>query len=113
MAEGDDRSRMKDDRADAFIWCMIHLAGGNQGDWGIALRLHGLRRVRARVNDDKDKRCANCGEPVSPLLPKHAGGRPAQVPWSDAYLRTCPNAGTSTPPGSGPVRTAARARKRT
>ena len=28
MAENDDRSRMHDDRADAFIWCMIHLAGG-------------------------------------------------------------------------------------
>ena len=27
MAEGDDRTRMHDDRADAWVWAMIHLAG--------------------------------------------------------------------------------------
>ena len=33
MAEGDDRNRMRDDRADAWVWAMIHLAGTGQGDW--------------------------------------------------------------------------------
>ena len=35
MAEGDDRSRMHDDRADAWVWSILHLAGANQGDWGM------------------------------------------------------------------------------
>ena len=44
----------------------------------------------ARVNENKDKRCMNCGAEVTPAIPKHAGGRPVQVPWSAAYLKTCP-----------------------
>ncbi len=97
MTENDDRSRMHDDRADAFIWCMIHLAGGNGGDWGIVYGFTDCTGCGSRVNVDKDERCRNCGKPVEPLTPKHAGGRPAQVPWSDAYLRTCPNGHKYTP----------------
>ena len=91
MTENDDRSRMHDDRADAAIWCLIHLAGGNQGDWGIVYGFRDCTKCGARVNEDKDQRCANCGAEVTPMPPKHAGGRPAQVPWSVAYLKTCTN----------------------
>ena len=97
MAEGDDRSRMKDDRADAFVWAMIHLAGGSQGDWGMVYGFRDCTKCGARVNEDKDQRCSNCGAEIVKLPPKHAGGRPAQVPWSDAYLRTCPNGHKYTP----------------
>ena len=90
MAEGDDRTRLKDDRADAFVWAMIHLAGTGQGGWGIAYGFTDCTGCGSRVNVDKDPVCRNCGEPVEPLTPKHAGGRQAQVPWSDAYLKTCP-----------------------
>ena len=90
MAEGDDRTRMKDDRADAAVWLLIHLAGSNQGDWGAVYGFTDCVKCGTRVNYDKDTRCANCGAEVTPPVPKHAGGRPAQVPWSDAYLRTCP-----------------------
>jgi phage terminase large subunit-like protein len=89
MTENDDRSRMHDDRADAFTWCMIHLSGGNQGDWGIVYGFRDCTKCGSRVNESKDTRCANCGAEVTPAVPKHAGGRPAQVPWSAAYLRTC------------------------
>ena len=90
MTEGDDRSRMKDDRADSFVWAILHLAGSNQGDWGIVYGFRDCVKCGARVNEDKDDRCANCGAEVTKAAPKHAGGRPAQVPWSAAYLKTCP-----------------------
>ncbi len=93
MAEGDDRSRMKDDRADAAVWALLHLAGSNQGDWGAVYGFTDCVKCGARVNFDKDKRCSNCGAEVTPPAPKHAGGRPAQVPWSDAYLKTCVKCG--------------------
>jgi phage terminase large subunit-like protein len=89
MAEGDDRSRMKDDRADAFVWAMIHLSGAGQGDWGLVYGFRDCVKCGARVNEDKDRRCANCGAEVAPAPPKHPGGRPAREPWSAAYLNTC------------------------
>ena len=91
MTENDDRSRMHDDRADAFIWCMIHLAGGGQGDWGAVYGFTDCTGCGARVNYEKDQKCRECGKDVTPPLAKHAGGRPSQVPWSAAYLRTCTN----------------------
>ncbi len=90
MSEGDDRTRAKDDRADSWVWAMIHLAGSGQGDWGLVYGFRDCAKCGARVNEDKDKRCGNCGAEVTPAVPKHAGGRPAQVPWSAAYLKTCP-----------------------
>ncbi len=90
MTENDDRSRMHDDRADAWVWCMIHLAGGSQGDWGLVYGFRDCVKCGARVNEDKDRQCSNCGAEVTPAVPRHAGGRPAQVPWSAAYLKTCP-----------------------
>jgi uncharacterized OB-fold protein len=98
MAEGDDRSRMKDDRADAFVWAMIHLAGSNQGDWGMVYGFTDCPKCGSRVNYEKDKRCGNCGAEVSPPVPKHAGGRPAKEPWSAAYLHTCGNCGNKYSP---------------
>jgi hypothetical protein len=71
------------------IWAMIHLAGSNQGDWGTVYGFTDCTGCGARVNYQKDKRCGNCGKDVVPPAPKHAGGRPAQVPWSAAYLKTC------------------------
>ena len=97
MTESDDRSRMHDDRADAAIWALLHLAGSNQGDWGIVYGFRDCTGCGARVNEDKDQRCPNCGKEVTPIPPKHAGGRPAKEPWSAAYLRTCPNGHTYTP----------------
>jgi hypothetical protein len=91
MAEGDDRSRAKDDRADAFVWAMIHLSGSGQGGWGAAYGFRDCTKCGARVNEDKDQRCASCGAEVTPMVPKHAGGRPAREPWSIAYLKTCVN----------------------
>ena len=89
MTLEDDRSRMHDDRADAFAWSMIHLSGSGQGNWAQAYGFRDCVKCGARINEDKDKRCANCGAEVVPQAPKHAGGRPAQVPWSEAYLKTC------------------------
>jgi hypothetical protein len=93
MAEGDDRSRMRDDRADAAVWLLIHLAGSNQGDWGAVYGFTDCTGCGARVNYDKDQACGNCGKPVTPPVPKHAGGMPPKVPWSAAYLRTCTREG--------------------
>ena len=90
MAEGDDRSRMHDDRGDAWVWAMLHLAGSGQGDWGLVYGFRDCAGCGAKVNEDKDRVCSNCGKPVESSKPKHAGGRPAHVPWSDAYLKTCP-----------------------
>jgi len=97
MAEGDDRSRMKDDRADAFVWAILHLAGANQGSWGIVYGFRDCTKCGSRVNEDKDSRCPNCGAEVTPLPAKHAGGMPAREPWSAAYLRSCPNGHKYTP----------------
>ena len=82
---------MKDDRADSAIWLLIHLSGSGQGNWAQVYGFRDCVKCGARVNEDKDKRCANCGAEVVPQAPKHAGGRPAQVPWSEAYLKTCAN----------------------
>jgi len=90
MTENDDRSRMHDDRADAWVWCMIHLAGGSQGDWAAVYGFRDCGKCGARVNEDKDERCGNCGALVVKTPPKHAGGRPSREPWSAAYLNTCP-----------------------
>jgi phage terminase large subunit-like protein len=91
MAEGDDRSRMKDDRADAFVWAMIHLAGGSQGDWGMVYGFDDCTACGARVSYEKDAACRNCGARVVKPAPKHAGGAPRREPWSAAYLKTCLN----------------------
>lgn len=98
MAEGDDRSRMKDDRADAFVWAMIHLAGSGQGDWGLAYGFRDCVKCGSRVNEDKDSQCPNCGAEVTKMAPKAAGGRPAREPWSVAYLNTCPKCETKYSP---------------
>ena len=100
MAEGDDRSRMKDDRADAWVWAILHLAGVNQGSWGLVYGFRDCTKCGARVNEDKDQRCLNCGAAITPMPPKHAGGRPAREPWSVAYLKTCgnPDCGKKYPP---------------
>jgi hypothetical protein len=98
MAEGDDRSRMKDDRADAFVWAILHLAGVNQGSWAIVYGFRDCTKCGARVNEDKDQRCGNCGAEITQLPPKHAGGMPAREPWSVAYLRTCGKCGAKYTP---------------
>ena len=91
MAEGDDRSRAHDDRADAFVWAMIHLSGSGQGNWAMVYGFDDCGSCGARVNTDKDQRCKNCGTEVAKTPPKHPGGRPAREPWSAAYLNTCIN----------------------
>ena len=91
MTLEDDRSRMHDDRADAAIWCLIHLAGGNQGDWGAVYGFRDCPGCGARVNFEKDAVCGHCGKPVTKPVPKAAGGRPAKEPWSIAYQSTCTN----------------------
>ena len=98
MTESDDRSRMHDDRADSAIWALLHLAGSNQGDWGIVYGFRDCTGCGGRVNEDKDQRCPNCGKEIVPLPPKHAGGRPAKEPWSVAYLRECGNCGNKYTP---------------
>jgi phage terminase large subunit-like protein len=90
MTENDDRSRMHDDRADAWVWCMIHLSGANQGDWGAVYGFTDCTGCGSRVNFDKDTACGNCGKEIIPPAPKHAGGRPSREPWSAAYLNQCP-----------------------
>jgi hypothetical protein len=91
MAEGDDRNRMKDDRADGWVWALLHLSGTGQGNWAQAYGFRDCVKCGSRVNEDKDDCCHNCGAKVDKAAPKHAGGRPAQVPWSEAYLKTCAN----------------------
>jgi predicted phage terminase large subunit-like protein len=90
MTENDDRTRMHDDRADAFAWAIIHLGGGSQGDWALAYGFTDCTACGSRVNEDKDRRCPNCGAEVVKMAPKHPGGRPAREPWHLAYLRECP-----------------------
>ena len=84
MAEGDDRSRMHDDRADAFVWAMIHLSGSGQGNWAMVYGFDDCGSCGARVNVDKDQRCRNCGAEVVKTPPKHPGagppGNPGQPP---------------------------------
>ena len=76
MAEGDDRNRMKDDRADAWVWAMIHLAGTGQGNWAQVYGFRDCHACGARVNEDRDERCSNCGARIIKTPPKAAGGRP-------------------------------------
>jgi phage terminase large subunit-like protein len=96
MTEGDDRGKAKDDRADAWVWSMIHLAGGSQGDWGMVYGFMDCPECGTRCNE-KDDRCHHCGAKIERPAPKHAGGRPAKEPWSVAYLRECPNGHKYTP----------------
>ena len=59
--KGDDRNRMKDDRADGWVWAMLHLSGTGQGNWAQVYGFRDCHKCGARVNEDKDKRCHNCG----------------------------------------------------
>jgi hypothetical protein len=80
------------------VWALLHLAGGNQGSWGIVYGFRDCTKCGARVNEDKDQRCNNCGAEITQLPPKHAGGMPAREPWHVAYLRTCGKCGAKYTP---------------
>ena len=80
------------------VWTLIHLAGGGQGDWGAVYGFRDCTGCGAKVNENKDERCRECGKKIEPIAPKHAGGRPAQVPWSDAYMKTCIKCGAKYTP---------------
>jgi hypothetical protein len=79
------------------VWLLLHLSGTGQGNWAQVYGFRDCVGCGSRVNEDKDTRCSNCGAEVTKQAPKHAGGRPAQIPWSEAYLKTCPNGHKYTP----------------
>jgi phage terminase large subunit-like protein len=79
------------------VWLLLHLSGTGQGNWAQVYGFRDCVKCGSRVNEDKDTRCSNCGAEVTKQAPKHAGGRPAQIPWSEAYLKTCPNGHKYTP----------------
>ena len=78
MAEGDDRTRMHDDRADACVWAIIHLAGSGQGDWGIVYGFRDCTGAARGSTRTRTSAATNCGSRSHARCPqaRRADARP-------------------------------------
>jgi phage terminase large subunit-like protein len=93
MMPDQDRRKVADDRADAFVWAMNHLAGKPEADW---LRTYGFQDCAGpecdqRVNYLKDKICKSCGHPVVRDKYDSRNEEKAATRWWNAYLKKCDN----------------------
>jgi hypothetical protein len=93
MAPDQDRKKVADDRADAFVWAMNHLAGKPEADWQ---RTYGFQdcanpECDHRVNYLKDKICRACSAPVVRDKYNARNEEKAATRWWNAYLKKCDN----------------------
>jgi phage terminase large subunit-like protein len=93
MNPDQDRDKIGDDRADAFIWAMHHLAGKSAVDWAEVYGFGSCKHCGANVNFISDKTCRSCGEPVIADKQQEQfgyAGEKAAVRWWNAYMEKCP-----------------------
>jgi ribosomal protein L37E len=98
MTEDDDRSNMHDDRADAFVWCILEFRDAWQGSMKEAYGFMTCTKCGADVHEKKDKACKSCGHPVEEESRPAGPDRPGGSRWSDAYYNTCKKCGAKYSP---------------
>lgn len=87
-----DRAKMGDDRADAFVWAMIELAGKGKTNWEQVYGFSECKHCGEDVNHMVDKKCKSCGQAVVPdKLQKVTGMEKHAQRWWKAYTKECPN----------------------
>ena len=89
MTPDGDRSKMHDDRADAWVWAMLELIGENSGSYKEMYGFVPCDNCGEDINEQLDKKCRHCGTPV----PEKAvpAGRDRSTRWSSAYQKLCDN----------------------
>lgn len=91
MMPDQDRKKVADDRADAFVWAMNHLAGKPEADWQ---RTYGFQpcanpECEQRVNYLREKVCRSCAHPVVRDKYNARNEEKAATRWWNAYLSKC------------------------
>lgn len=91
MMPDQDRKKVADDRADAFVWAMNHLAGKPEADWQ---RTYGFQpcanpECDNQVNYLKEKLCRKCSSPVTRDKYNARSEEKAATRWWNAYLKKC------------------------
>lgn len=89
MMPDQDRRKVADDRADAFVWAMNHLAGKPEADWARTYGFQPCAQCANQVNYLKDKTCGNCGAPVTRDKYNARNEEKAATRWWNAYLKKC------------------------
>lgn len=91
MTSFDDRHKINDDRADAFVFAMRELMGVSSVNYAEVYGFVPCPKCKEDVNFLRDKTCRHCGADVAKReLPQTERVRSA-FRWSNAYLRTCEN----------------------
>lgn len=90
MTSFDDRKKINDDRADAFVHGMRELMGVASVNYAEVYGFVPCPQCKNDVNFLQDKKCRHCGaDVVQRELPTTERVRSA-MRWSSAYQRTCP-----------------------
>ena len=89
MTADEDRSKVHDDRADAYVYAMRSLSSGFMGSYKEAYGFYPCIKCGEDVNEQLEKKCRYCGTPVADKTP--APSRAHGTRWADAYQQTCKN----------------------
>lgn len=93
MNPDQDRDKIGDDRADAFVWAMVYLAGKPSVDWEKVYGFGTCKHCNADVSFLSDKNCRGCGQPVTAdkqEMQAIGSGEKSAVRWWHAYAKKCP-----------------------
>jgi len=91
MTAFDDRVKLNDDRADAWVYAMRELCGFGSVNWKETYGFFPCSSCDEDVQVYKDKVCKHCGTPVTAQpLPQDKTRQKSAIRWSAAYYRTCP-----------------------
>ena len=90
MNPDQDRDKMGDDRADAFVWAMAYLAGKPSADWERVYGFGVCKNCGENVHFINDTTCKSCGHPVTADKLQKEGNDKSSIRWRDAYVTKCP-----------------------
>lgn len=91
MTSFDDRKKLNDDRADAFVFAMRELMGVSSVNYAEVYGFIPCPKCKNDINFLQDKVCKHCGAEVAQReIPQTERVRSA-MRWSNAYMRTCEN----------------------
>lgn len=88
MTPDSDRRKARDDRADAFVWAILELAGEKAGSFKAMYGFIACLNCGEDVNQQLDRKC-RCGEPVPVKEPGDRRDRSTR--WAAAYMKICEN----------------------
>jgi phage terminase large subunit-like protein len=96
MNPDQDRDKIGDDRADAFVWALQYLVGRPAADWMQTYGFAACKSCDEGVNILRDKACRACGAPVIPDKQQEqaiGSGEKSAIRWFHAYVKKCPRHG--------------------